>query len=351
MRKEIFRMDRAEALALLEGAPYVHLASTDREGAPILRTLHGVVVDGALAFHAAPAGEKTEAIGREAVIAAEETVASIPSYFVDPERACPATTLYRAAQIHGVLEAVLDPAAKARVLAALMAKLQPEGGHVPIDASHPLYRKAIDGILVVRVSLERVDGKAKLGQNRTPRERTRLLTCLWERGAPGDPAAIELIRRAAPDTPLPQFLEGPPGFELSCALEARDAAQAVELLTGQYWTEGLDRATLSRALLASDAWIGARDQDGALVGTARAVSDVSRRGFVYDVVVAPAARGRGIGIAMMRLLLAHPTLRACREIRLGTRDAMGLYAKLGFVTRGEAPQRGPAATEMVRAQG
>jgi hypothetical protein len=51
MRKEIYRMADAEAMAVLERSPVVHLASTDAEGGPILRTVHGVVVDGALAFH------------------------------------------------------------------------------------------------------------------------------------------------------------------------------------------------------------------------------------------------------------------------------------------------------------
>ena len=49
-------------------------------------------------------------------------------------------------QVHGRIERVEDPVVKARVLAALMAKFQPEGGHVPIDGDHPLYRKAIAGI-------------------------------------------------------------------------------------------------------------------------------------------------------------------------------------------------------------
>src|SRR6185369_14132132 len=144
MRKEIFRMDRADAVALLERAPVVHLASTTPEGRPLIRTVHGVVVGDHLAFHGAPAGEKTETEGREAVVSAEEIVASIPSYFLDPERACPATTLYRSAQIHGTVERIDDPAHKAEVLAALMAKYQPEGGHVPISATHPLYQKTIE---------------------------------------------------------------------------------------------------------------------------------------------------------------------------------------------------------------
>src|SRR5262245_47264502 len=108
MRKEIYRMDRAGALAVLARAPVVRLATTAADGRPLLRTVHGVVVDGAVAFHGAPAGEKMEGLRRATVLAAEEIIAQIPSYFVDPERACPATTYYLSVQVHGPLEAVDD---------------------------------------------------------------------------------------------------------------------------------------------------------------------------------------------------------------------------------------------------
>jgi nitroimidazol reductase NimA-like FMN-containing flavoprotein (pyridoxamine 5'-phosphate oxidase superfamily) len=220
MRKEIYRMDRAEAVALLGRAPAVHVVGTTAEGAPLFRTVNAVVLGGHVAFHGAPVGEKTGAVGRPVVVTAEETIASIPSYFVDPERACPATTYYRSVHVHGVLEAVDDAAEKAHVMAALMDKYQPEGGHVPIDAEHPLYRKALAGLLVARVSLERLDGKSKLGQNRTPPELVRVLEQLWQRGAPGDAVAIESVLRANPPRPSLHFFADRTTFA-SCALSAR----------------------------------------------------------------------------------------------------------------------------------
>ena len=83
------------------------------------------------------------------VIGEAEVIASIPSYFVDPERACPATTYYLSAQAHGTLALVTSHARKARIVERLMKKYQPEGGHVPIDGEHPLYKKAIAGLLAV----------------------------------------------------------------------------------------------------------------------------------------------------------------------------------------------------------
>lgn len=342
-------MDRAEAVALLERAEVVRIASTTAEGAPVLRTVHGVVVRGALAFHGAPAGEKTEAIGREAVAAAEEIVASIPSYFLDPERACPATTLYRAAQVHGAIERVDDPEHKAEVLSALMKKYQPEGGYVPIEASNPLYTKAIAGILVLQIPLERLDGKAKLAQNRSPEDRIRLMEQLWARGLPGDAAAIEQLRAANPGSALPAFLRGPAGTTLSAALSAADAPAAAALLADAYWNDGFTREGLARAHLGTPAWVGARDASGALIATARALTDTAKRAWIYDVMVAPAFRAQGVGAAVVRLLLDHPLMRGTRRVYLRTRDAQRFYEQFGFGDRGalETASEAASSSELV----
>lgn len=338
-------MADAEAMAVLERSPVVHLASTDTEGRPILRTVHGVVVDGALAFHGAPAGEKIAALGRPVVAAAEETIAVIPSYFFDPTLACPATTYYRSAQLHGVLEEVTDRHAKARVLAALMRKYQPEGGHAPIDADDPRYRKQVEGILVVRVGQARVDGKGKFGQNRKPEELLSVLTQLWQRGLTGDPAAIEALRRGHPQLPAPAFLRGPAGARLCCAMGAAELDWALGLLVDQYWNLEIPRETLARAHRNSSAWVGAHDEAGRLIATARAVGDGGRFAYVLDVAVAPDWQGRGLGSAIMQLLLDHPAVRGSRVIRLRTRDRPGFYARLGFVpqpaTSSHDMQRGP----------
>jgi len=341
MRKEIYRMDRAASEALLARAPVVRVAGVTSSGAPVLRTVHGVVVDGALAFHGAPAGEKTEVIGAEVVACVEETIASIPSYFVDPERACPATTYYRSVQVHGVVERVDDQASKTRVLSALMAKFQPEGGHVPIEPEHPLYKKAIAGILVLRVPLERMDGKAKLGQNRSPAEIGLILERLWRRGLPGDPSAIELVRRANSDHEIPAFLRLDArcdGARLDCALGEEDAGAAADLLVGEYWNGAFSRAELARSMLGSSAWVGARDERGALIATARATGDNVKRAWISDVIVASAWRGRGLGAALMRLLLDHPNVRGARAVSLSTRDADPFYVRLGFRDRAELPR-------------
>ncbi|MBK9033801.1 MAG: GNAT family N-acetyltransferase [Myxococcales bacterium] len=348
MRRSEFAMAPAEARAFLATQPTFHLATTTPDGSPLLRTLHGVIVDDYLAFHSAPKGEKTEAVGRPAVAVAEEVVAVVPSTFFDPVKACPATTYYRSVSVHGPIELLTEPHHKARALQALMTKLQPDGGYRPITADDPMYRAAVNGLMVAGLRLERVDGKAKLAQNRTPAQLTSLLASLWQRGEPGDVRAIELVRAANPAAPTPAFLAAPAGVTLHPWLPPEAADDVAALLDGTYWNLGFTRAQLAAAQRGSTAWVGARADGGALIGSARALSDGAKRGWIYDVIVDPAWRGRGVGQALTRLVLDHPAVRATATVMLGTRDAQGLYAKFGFVDRATVPPRGFVTTEMVR---
>ena len=138
-----------------------------------------------LLFHGAPAGEKVACLGRPVVVQAEQTVATIPSYFTDPEKACPATTFFRSVQVHGTLERITDPHLKGEALQRIMQRYQPEGGHVPISFDTPMYQNAIRGVLVLGVRMANVTGKAKLGQNRKPAEVADIMERLWQRGAAG----------------------------------------------------------------------------------------------------------------------------------------------------------------------
>lgn len=357
MRKEIYRQGEAAARQLLAQARVVHLASTDEDGRPILRALHAVLLPGGLYFHGAPAGEKLAVIGRPAVVCAEEIVAEIPSYFLDPERACPATTYYDSVQVRGTVTAVEDADEKADALQALMQKYQPEGGHQPIRADDPLYRKAVAGVLVLRLSIEAIDGKAKLGQNRSPEELRSILEQLWQRGLAEDPRAIDLVATRLLERhgaqALPDFLRGPRDTRLHCALGPQDADQAVGLLRDAYWNTWPSAAQLRQAHLGSTAWVGARDAAGRLVTTARALSDGGKFALIYDVMVDTAWRGCGLGQAVVGLLLQHPRLRHTPRIWLRTRDAMAFYRRYGFVAAQELPPLPYVSTDMwlIREQG
>ena len=347
MRRQEFHASEALGKWLFGELEVIHLAGLGAEGQPVLKSLNGVVDEGWICFHGSPAGEKTSLVGRPVVASVEETVTRLPSYFMDPEKACPATTLYRGAQAHGVLQAIEEPVRKARVLQRLMEKLQPEGGYVPLDHESPMYRAQVKGLLIAGLPLEGLTTKAKLAQNRTPDQRAMLLGKLWGRGGAGDARAIELIREANLQTPVPGFLAAPEGTTLHTWLPLEDAAAAADLLAGEYWNDVFTREERVRAHVGSTAWIGVKDDSGALIGTARALADGGKYAWVYDVCVRTDWRRRGLGKVLMRLLLDHPAVRHCRVVRLGTRDAQSLYAGFGFVPLTSLPPRPYATTEML----
>ena len=342
-------MSREEALRLFERQSHVHLATTAPDGAPVLRALHMVVSDGMLCFHGAPVGEKHTAIGREAVVCAEEVIAEVPSYWSDPELACPATTLYLSAQTHGPIVEVTDAAARARALQRLMERYQPEGGHAPIAHDDPRYTKSVAGLFIAGVSLDRLDGKGKLAQNRTPQAIAAIIERLWERGDRGDARAAALVMRANPKVPRGSRFVGPHGTTLEPSLEAHDLHDAVTLVRDEYWNAGrFDDERIARAHRESAAWVAARSPDGAIIATARAVSDGVKFAYIADVAVRSEWRGRGVGAALMGLLLDHPMLRHAARVELATRDAMTFYERFGFRITSQEQRTDRVRTVMAR---
>jgi GNAT superfamily N-acetyltransferase len=91
----------------------------------------------------------------------------------------------------------------------------------------------------------------------------------------------------------------------------------------------------------------ARERD-AILGVVNLLFTVStalgeRVALLEDMVVAPAARGRGIGSALLRHAIAHARAQGCKRITLltdGTNEAaQRFYARHGFTASGMVPMR------------
>lgn len=302
----------------------------------MLRCLNGVLVDDWLLFHGAKNGEKSTCIGQPAVVSAHEEIADIPSYFVDEQKACPATTYYRSAQARGTLENIDSTEIKARLLQALMEKLQPEGGHVPLCVDEPLYQADYRAVRVFGLQIEHVMGKENLGQDRPPERTRKVVEGLFQRGKPGDLEAIEHILELSPAARPPTW-NLPSGVTLRVAPTRADIEAHARLLGPEYWRVNTPPDAIARSISQSTAWVGAHDAGGALIAAGRALADGDWAANIYDVVVAPGFRGRGLGRAVMALLLEHPRVKCCARQRLGTADAQEFYRRLGFENEENIP--------------
>lgn len=96
-----------------------------------------------------------------------------------------------------------------------------------------------------------------------------------------------------------------------------------------YWARGIPRDVLARAV-AGSLNLGVYDVRGRLAGYARVITDRATFGWVCDLFVLPAHRGRGLGRRLVRAIAAHPDLRGVRRLMLATADAHGLYESEGY---------------------
>jgi GNAT superfamily N-acetyltransferase len=66
------------------------------------------------------------------------------------------------------------------------------------------------------------------------------------------------------------------------------------------------------------------------IGFGRLVTDYAVLGYLADVYVAEEHRGKGLSKQMMKLIFDQDWVKGMRGIKLGTRDAHGLYRQFGF---------------------
>lgn len=99
-------------------------------------------------------------------------------------------------------------------------------------------------------------------------------------------------------------------------------------LASSYWSPGIERALVERAIAGSHC-LGAY-RDGEQVGYARMITDHATFGWLADVWVEESVRGEGVGRRMVRWFVDHPDFTGIRRLALVTADAHGVYEGVGF---------------------
>ncbi|MBT2413517.1 GNAT family N-acetyltransferase [Streptomyces sp. ISL-12] len=123
----------------------------------------------------------------------------------------------------------------------------------------------------------------------------------------------------------------PEGYEISTDPARLDADRVHRWLsTDAYWATGRPRDKHDRAV-AGSLNFGVYDaMSGEQVAYARVVTDRATFAYLCDVYVDPSVRGKGIGTAMAAAVREYLRPYGLRRIVLATRDAHGVYARLGF---------------------
>ena len=117
-------------------------------------------------------------------------------------------------------------------------------------------------------------------------------------------------------------------FRITTDVAAMDLDAIHAYLTRSYWSEGISKELVAKAMAGSLCFglLDGRRQ----VGFARVITDRATYAYLCDVYVLEEYQGRGIGTWLMREVMTHSDLQGLRRFGLVTRDAHGLYEKLGF---------------------
>jgi GNAT superfamily N-acetyltransferase len=117
-------------------------------------------------------------------------------------------------------------------------------------------------------------------------------------------------------------------YELSDEPARLDVGAIHAFLTSAYWSPGIPRETVARAIANSLAF--ALYHRGKTIGFARFVTDRATFAYLADVFVVPGHRGLGLATWLVGTALTHPDLSGLRRVMLATRDQHELYARFGF---------------------
>lgn len=199
-RKEFTVEEEQEIITFLDQCSFGFLGTISPDGHPRVTPLNFVYMDGCFYFHGSLAGEKMKQIKQNTSVSftVAEEFSLIPSYFTDPELACPATSFFKSVMAFGQAEQVKDLEIKGRVLQRFMEKLQPQGGYVPIDATDPRYTGQLKAVAVVQITPERLTAKFKFGQNLSSEQFEDLNSKLEARNEGRDTETAEMMRKYCP---------------------------------------------------------------------------------------------------------------------------------------------------------
>jgi len=121
-----------------------------------------------------------------------------------------------------------------------------------------------------------------------------------------------------------------PGDDYVITTDAQrfDVAAIHAYLTRSYWSPGIPRATVERAMANSLCFGVLKGKEQ--VGFARVVTDRATFAYLADVFILEPHRGQGLSKALMRAIQSHPDLQRLRRFLPVTRDAHDLYRQFGF---------------------
>ena len=108
-------------------------------------------------------------------------------------------------------------------------------------------------------------------------------------------------------------------------------AQLHAFFLREWWTEDRSLEETRCCVEGSQVCIGLTDDAGNLIGFVRVITDYTFKALIFDVIVAEAHRGTGLGDRLIELVLEHLDLANVKHFELYCRPEIApFYARHGF---------------------
>ncbi|WNB92435.1 GNAT family N-acetyltransferase [Bacillus sp. NEB1478] len=124
------------------------------------------------------------------------------------------------------------------------------------------------------------------------------------------------------------------GYKVISSFDENQIEELTLLFKNEWWTQHRVKADIEKMLENSNVVIGLIDEnDGKLVGFARAITDSVFRALIFDVIAHSHHRNDGIGKILMKNLLNHPLIKDVERVELYCPNRLtSYYEKFGFST-------------------
>ncbi|HEY9726111.1 MAG TPA: GNAT family N-acetyltransferase [Chroococcales cyanobacterium] len=120
-------------------------------------------------------------------------------------------------------------------------------------------------------------------------------------------------------------------YRVISELNEQQISDLTDLYKNEFWSQNRTQQDVAKMLTASDIVIGLVDECDRLVGFTRVFTDFVYRGVIFDVIVKPSHRDRGLGKKLLDLVVDHPQLRSVEYLTLFCLPEMvPFYERWGF---------------------
>lgn len=123
-------------------------------------------------------------------------------------------------------------------------------------------------------------------------------------------------------------------YVISDDRKAVDTAAVKKLMNSTPWGTHRNIATIGK-IIDNSLCFSLFEKDRQ-IGFGRAITDYTTYALFFDIIIAPTARGKGLGGWLFATMTVHPDIGDLKQV-LWTSQADGLYRKFGFQTARKKP--------------